>query len=507
MKKFFAIMVASVMVLALAVGATAMYSLDRIFVNENDRVNGDAAFGSAPPDGSDIEIEVGDSLYIIGWALNTDTGAGLDKIVYTIDDGDDIDCEGGYRDRPDVASHFGLDASAGIGAGFGFDNAADGGMMRLAGIEDLGDGTYEIAIKAIYTDGTEQVMEGPTGNVGVFTLIVGTGEAPEESSEESSDEEPVEESSDEEPVEESSDEEPVEESSDEEPVEESSDEEPVEESSEDEQGGEPTERQFGELDPDKLNIVIDGGLGRYEAKAGEEVDVKIELKGVTTLSSIKVTLTYDEKLSVAKKGNGKEKVDFSGMVVQYPDDATVMSANNNYPDDHKLILNWQALDDEINADSVFATITFIVAEDAEAGEFLPITAEVNANDVFNYDHDNNDDMVNVEFHVIDGGVDVIGEEPVEESSEEPVEESSEEPVEESSEEPVEESSEEPVEESSEEPAEESSEDEQSDEPGSQGGGDDNPSNPQTADAAIIAVAAVAAVALAGAVIGKKALKK
>ena len=318
---------------------------------------------------------------------------------------------------------------------------------------------------------------------------------------------PAEEESSEESVEESSDEEPVEESSDEEPVEESSDEEPVEESSEDEQGGEPTERQFGELDPDKLNIVIDGGLGRYEAKAGEEVDVKIELKGVTTLSSIKVTLTYDEKLSVAKKGNGKEKVDFSGMVVQYPDDATVMSANNNYPDDHKLILNWQALDDEINADSVFATITFIVAEDAEAGEFLPITAEVNANDVFNYDHDNNDDMVNVEFHVIDGGVDVIGEEPVEESSEEPVEESSEEPVEESSEEPVEESSEEPVEESSEEPAEESSEDEQSDEPGSQGGGDDNPSNPQTADAAIIAVAAVAAVALAGAVIGKKALKK
>ena len=170
--------------------------------------------------------------------------------------------------------------------------------------------------------------------------------------------------------------------------------------------GEPeeTERELAEIEDGILNIVIGGGVEKVEAKAGEEVDVKIELKGVTTLSSLKITLTYDEHLSVALKGNGKEKVSFE-MQVQYPEDATVMSAANNYPDDHKLILNWQALDDEINADSVFATITFVVAEDAEG--FLPITGQVNANDVFNYDHENDDDMVNVDFNLIDGGVETV----------------------------------------------------------------------------------------------------
>ena len=144
-------------------------------------------------------------------------------------------------------------------------------------------------------------------------------------------------------------------------------------------------------------------------------------------------------------------------------------------------MNWATPDGEVTGDATFATIKIKVADDAEIGDFLPITADINPNNVFDMD------MNNIDFHQIDGGVDVIGEE-VEESSEE-VEESSED---------VEESSEE-VEESSEEASSEEQTDAES-----QGGGEDNP---KTADVAIIAVASVAAVALAGAVIGKKALKK
>ena len=91
MKKFLAIMIASVMVLSLAVSVSARYSLDRLFINENDRIVGEAA--GQPISGPTVEpvrINPGDKLYILGWAVNEYDPVGLDKIVYTIDGGDDI---------------------------------------------------------------------------------------------------------------------------------------------------------------------------------------------------------------------------------------------------------------------------------------------------------------------------------------------------------------------------------------------------------------------------------
>jgi hypothetical protein len=436
MKKFLAMAVVAVMVLALAVSASAQLSVDRVWPNFNDRLQGEAEYGSDPFAGWDIEMEVGDHLYMIGWCMGDAGDAPLDRMVWTLD-GEEMECSEVYRAREfalfrdaDLSVHpewaslkemfQGYTDDQINAAGFGFDSAADGGMMELLGADQLGNGTYSVTIKGILTDGKEV-----TNDTYDFDLIVGTGVPDEEETTEEEEVTTEEEEVTTEEEEVTTEEEEV--TTEEEEVTTEEEEVTTEEeevTTEEEEGtteAEETERELAEIEDGILNIVIGGGVEKVEAKAGEEVDVKIELKGVTTLSSLKITLTYDESLSVALKGNGKEKVSFE-MQVQYPEDATVMSAANNYPDDHKLILNWQALDDEINTDSVFATITFIVAEDAEAGEFLPITAEVNANDVFNYDHDNDDDMVNVEFNLVNGGIDVIGEE--EETSEE--EESSEE---------------------------------------------------------------------------------
>ncbi len=174
MKKFLAIMIASVMVLSLAVSVSARYSLDRLFINENDRIVGEAAGQPVSgPTGEPVRINPGDKLYILGWAVNEYDPVGLDKIVYTIDGGDDIECTGGYRDRPDVAAAFGLDPIVGEGAGFGFDEAKDGGMMELTGIDQLSEGRYEIEIKAIYDDGSEEIFDSNPYGIGVFTLLVG----------------------------------------------------------------------------------------------------------------------------------------------------------------------------------------------------------------------------------------------------------------------------------------------------------------------------------------------
>ena len=131
-----------------------------------------------------------------------------------------------------------------------------------------------------------------------------------------------------------------------------------------------------------------------------------------------------------------------------------MSDSNYDAENNKLLINWTTPDGEAAGDTTFATFKVKVADDAEAGSFLPITATINPNNVFDFD------MNNIDFNQIDGGIDVVADEEQQGGNE-----------------------------------------------GGNNGGENNPNNPQTADAAIVAIASVAAIALAGAVIGKKALKK
>ena len=85
-------------------------------------------------------------------------------------------------------------------------------------------------------------------------------------------------------------------------------------------------------------------------------------------------------------------------------EATVMSDSNYDAENNKLLINWTTPDGEAAGDTTFATFKVKVADDAEAGSFLPITATINPNNVFDFD------MNNIDFNQIDGGIDVVADE-------------------------------------------------------------------------------------------------
>ena len=98
--------------------------------------------------------------------------------------------------------------------------------------------------------------------------------------------------------------------------------------------------------------------------------------------------------------SGKPEVTFD---IYNDEDASAMTYATLYEDENKLLLNWLTAVDQVQGDVVFATVKFKVADDAEEGAFLPITAEIDPDDVYDID------INNTEFNLIDGGVRVIAE--------------------------------------------------------------------------------------------------
>ena len=92
------------------------------------------------------------AITILGWAIFTD--GGLQKLVYEVD-GERKEMDGKYRDRPDAAGAFKLDASFGKNAGFGLDTE----YMKLKGSKNLAVGEHTINIIAISPLGIEQVIK------------------------------------------------------------------------------------------------------------------------------------------------------------------------------------------------------------------------------------------------------------------------------------------------------------------------------------------------------------
>ena len=160
MKKILAIAIVAIMTVALCISASATLNMDRIFVNHNVMEGGDDVKDTE----GGIKIEVGDKLYILGWAAGAESN--LKEIVYAIDDGENVACPDNYRDRADVGEALKNDA-LGVHAGFGHDTEDAGGLLELTGIDQLKDGTYKLTIKALYNDNTEEGKD--------YTLIVGTG--------------------------------------------------------------------------------------------------------------------------------------------------------------------------------------------------------------------------------------------------------------------------------------------------------------------------------------------
>ena len=100
-----------------------------------------------------INITEGESLYALGWAYRTYTN--LTKVVYRIDNQDDVDCAGSYRARTDVAGVVGVDAAWFTNSGFGLNT----GLLKLAGIEDLAVGSYRLRVVAIFEDDSRLKMK------------------------------------------------------------------------------------------------------------------------------------------------------------------------------------------------------------------------------------------------------------------------------------------------------------------------------------------------------------
>ena len=159
------------------------------------------------------------------------------------------------------------------------------------------------------------------------------------------------------------------------------------------------EREFEKPADDMLNIVIDGGTSVTEAYAGTEVAVCIRLVNNTAISSLKLRVAYDEKLTIAKSSSGRARITFD---IRDPEDSSVFTQADVHEDERTIDLNWVSGTSEVTGDCIYATMKFKVSKEAELGEFLPVTvAEINPNDVFDIDQNN------IPFNVINGGIDVV----------------------------------------------------------------------------------------------------
>ncbi len=106
-----------------------------------------------------VTINEGESLRLLGWITRTYTN--LEKIVYTVGGGDEIDCEDAYRSRTEIADIIGVDPAYLQNSGFGLDN----NLLDLTGIESLTPGDYTIKVIAKFADGN-------TYDLKEFTLTV-----------------------------------------------------------------------------------------------------------------------------------------------------------------------------------------------------------------------------------------------------------------------------------------------------------------------------------------------
>lgn len=135
-----------------------------LMIPASAKVNFDKVGASLVTSQSEVSIDPGDKLYIIGWAYCDAEVSQLKEMFYTVD-GKETVLAGPYRDRLDVFNAFaGKVANNGDHAGFGLDAE----LMELTGIDALADGTYEVKICARFENGKEEVGH-------TFTLVVGDG--------------------------------------------------------------------------------------------------------------------------------------------------------------------------------------------------------------------------------------------------------------------------------------------------------------------------------------------
>lgn len=150
-------------------------------------------------------------------------------------------------------------------------------------------------------------------------------------------------------------------------------------------------------DNEKLKIVIDGSDAEITALPGDITKIAVRLVNNVTVSSIKISLTFDENLTVAEE-NGDPKVLFP--IKEDEENSTDLCKAVFDEKNGCLVLNWMRGDGEKTGDCVFAEVYVQVSGQAQPDDFMQVTAYINPNDIFDKNYNN------IEYELISGGVKV-----------------------------------------------------------------------------------------------------
>ena len=265
-------------------------------------------------DADEAVMEVGTKITALGWASFKD---GLKEVYWTVD-GTKQACEDNYRDRADVAAAVPGTYNNGEHAGFGKDDK----YIDLTGTDALEAGVYSLAFVAVSNSGEEQVLK---------NLSLTVKEKP-------------------------------------------------------------------------LAIIV----GDAEVKAGETVDVTISLENVKAVASVRVVVEWPEELEL-QKAEYKAPAG-SGIFTHEPEELDAEENPVWTGITGSYVFNWLATDadKQLTADTAFVVLTFKAADDAETGDYEVKATVSDADDIFFIDKD--EEEVNVDYTVTDGTVKITAKE-------------------------------------------------------------------------------------------------
>ncbi len=137
-----------------------------------------------------------------------------------------------------------------------------------------------------------------------------------------------------------------------------------------------------QADPNAPAVVVSGG----QARAGETVAVTVAVKNNPGIASMKLKVSFDQTVMTLTEVVYNSEI--GGQFTQ--------PQSKNSP----VTLNWVSAFADAEGDWTFATLTFAVSEDAEAGNY-PILVTYDPDDVYDLSENN------VEFYVENGFVNVV----------------------------------------------------------------------------------------------------
>ena len=112
-------------------------------------------------------------------------------------------------------------------------------------------------------------------------------------------------------------------------------------------------------------------VGTVTAKAGDTVEIKIDIKNNPGIAGAKLIVSYGAKLTLTAATSGEAFAD-----LDYTEPASLTSPTP---------FNWDSLNAEATNEGTVLTLTFNVANNVSAGEELDVTISYTAGDIYDVD--------------------------------------------------------------------------------------------------------------------------